>query len=111
MEKQLSLSVYDFNKAINAGSREQAAPFVAPEAQAKFDELVLGSRQRRYNFVMTTDLPSIDYIEAKAKVTMVLLLGEYATQATQKPMAKEVERQLQVWKFEDGAWKWHGSER
>lgn len=111
MEKQLSTTIYNFNKAINDGSYERAIPFVAPAAKVKFDRLVEGFKQKRYNAVMSMDLPAIDYMEAKASVIMIFLLGEYSTQTTQKTYAQEIERQSHLWKFENGAWQWHGPTR
>ena len=108
MERNLGKALFEFNRALNAGYGDQARLYVAPEATADYDKMLAGGREKRYNFFFADEAPKIDYLAGEADVREHLFWGSYTTDPTPKPNAKEVEVQIHKWKFDEGAWRWHG---
>lgn len=104
MEDQLGVAIFKMNKALNGGYVNDARLYVAPEAEPDFEKLLQGFREKQYNLLLTTDQPQINYLKGEAKVKVNLMLGRYL----EAPDAKQVKLQVHRWRYEGGAWRWHG---
>src|SRR5690606_19935755 len=76
MKRSLLSVVFEFNKDVGGMRFDDAKTYVAPAADAKFDDLVAQVNARKFNLLMTDEPPQIDYLQGDAKVPVRLFLGE-----------------------------------
>ena len=105
MRRGIDRSSHSLMQGINQRDLDRARVHVSPEAEGKFNELLDGLREGRYDqMLISSDGIDIDFRRGRATVDVNYMKH----QPGGRRELRNVGADTHLWIFEGGAWSWHG---